>query len=448
MTAANEWFWGHADAGVGAVSDSTLTPFGGATAGRSRRPGAREAILDAIRAAEPLSRVELAALTGLTEASVSTTVRRLLEEGLVVETGRTPTGGKPRTMLRLDPAARIAVGVHLDDDVTTYVLTGQTGGIISRMNRPAPPGAGRGALVSRLVADITGLVDGSGIDRARCLGIGLVSAGPRTRPAPSPEDPSLEDPSPEEPAQDGTARGEVAQEQQEQRGEGLDRQLAAATGWPVLLENDATAAAVGEYWVARVEPTRPFAALYMGSGIGAGIVLDGVALRGRHANAGEFGHLCLQVDGPACWCGSRGCLEALAGPQTVVEAALADPVAAGEATLDPNAPRRSTIAEFAAIARAARAGAPACRALLERSARYVAAGAESVVNLLDVDLLVLTGPGFAAASFVYGPAITSRIAAADARTWRRSVSVTVSLAAATASATGAAALMLQSSLRG
>ena len=399
------------------VSEGTLLP-----AGRSRRPGAREAILDAIRAAEPLSRVELAALTGLTEASVSTTVRRLLDEGLVVETGRTPTGGKPRTMLRLDPAARIAVGVHLDDDVTTYVLTGQTGGIISRMNRPAPAG-GPDAMVSRLVADISSLVDSSGIDRARCLGIGLVSAGPRTRPALPPERP-------------------------DQRGEDLDGQLAAATGWPVLLENDATAAAVGEYWVARVEPTRPFAALYMGSGIGAGIVLDGVALRGRHANAGEFGHLCLQVDGPECWCGSRGCLEALAGPQTVVEAALAGPMAAGEAGLDSQAPRRSTIADFAAIARAARAGAPACRALLEHSARYVAAAAESVVNLFDVDLLVLTGPGFAAAAFVYGPAISSRIAAADTRTWHRSVSVTVSLAAATASATGAAALMLQSSLRG
>jgi predicted NBD/HSP70 family sugar kinase len=287
-------------------------------AGRARRAGAREAILTAIRTAEPLSRVELARITGLTEASVSTTVRRLLDEGLVVETGRTPTGGKPRTMLRLDPAARIAVGVHLDDHTTTYVLTGQTGGIISRMSRPAPVAGGE-AVVGRLVADIGGLVDGSGIDRARCLGIGLV------RPGPAPGRP----------------------------GAGLDRRLAAATGWPVLLENDATAAAVGEYWVARVDAGRPFAALYMGGGIGAGIVLDGVALRGRHANAGEFGHLCLQVDGPECRCGSRGCLEVLAGPQVVVDAARADPAVTAEAGLGPP---RSTIEDFTAVARAARAG--------------------------------------------------------------------------------------------
>jgi predicted NBD/HSP70 family sugar kinase len=262
------------------------------------------------------------------------------------------------------------------------------------------------------------LLDGSGVDRARCLGIGLVWPSPQILPGP-PAD--------------------------------LDRRLADATGLPVLVENDATAAAVGEYWVARVGATRAFAALYMGGGLGAGIVIDGVALRGTNSTAGQFGHVCVQVDGPQCWCGSHGCLEMLAGPQVVVQAARADPVAAAEAGLmrrnRGRRPRRSPAAEFAAVARAARGGAPACRALLDDSARYVAAAAESVVNLLDIDLLVLTGPGFAAASFVYGPAITARIAAADARTWHRAVTVTVSLAAATASATGAAALVLQSSLR-
>jgi predicted NBD/HSP70 family sugar kinase len=390
---------------------------------RGRRLGARESILDAIRSAE-LSRVELAAMTGLTEAAVSMTVRRLIEEGLVVETGRTPTGGKPRTLLRLDPAARLSVGVHLDEDATTYVLTGQTGGIISRLARPAPTGAD---VLDDLVTDIGVLIDGSGVDRARCLGVGLVWPGPRGEKM-RPQDAPAHLP--------GWRRDD------------LDTRLAAATGLPVLVENDATAAAVGEYWVARVGPTRSFAALYMGSGIGGGILIDGVALRGSQANAGEFGHLCVQVDGPPCWCGATGCLEALAGPQVVVRAARADPVAAQEAGLTANGTRRTAAVEFAAVARAARAGAPACRALLEDSARYVAAAAESVVNLLDIDLLVLTGPGFAAASFVYGPAISSRIATADARTWHRSVSVTVSLAAATASATGAAALVLQSSLRG
>ena len=398
----------------------------GRTSGRNRRPAARESILDAIRAAESLSRVELAAMTGLTEAAVSMAVRRLLDEGLLVETGRTPTAGKPRTLLRLDPAARLSVGIHLDEDVTTYVLTGQTGGVVSRLARPAPGTADPDAVVSHLTGDIDVLLDGSGVNRARCLGIGVVWPGPRS----------------------GVRPEDAPQHLRGWRSDELGRRLSEATGWPVLVENDATAAAVGEYWVARVRASRAFAALYMGSGIGAGLMIDGSAVRGRQANAGEFGHLCLQVDGPPCWCGSQGCLEALAGPRAVVDAVRADPVAAAEAGLTPGSPRRSVTSEFAAVARAARAGAPECHGVLTASARYVAAAAESVVNLLDIDLLVLTGPGFAAASFIYGPAIQQRIAVADERTWHRSVSVTVSLAAGTASATGAAALVLQSQLRG
>lgn len=378
--------------------------------GRGHRPAARESILDAIRAAGQLSRVELAAHTGLTEAAVSMTVRRLLDEGLLIETGRTPTGGKPRTMLRLDPSARLAVGVHLDRDVTTFVLTGQTGGIIARLTRPVAPG-----LVTHLADGVGLLLTASGVDRARCLGIGVVWPGPRD------DVPAL--------------LGRDAPE--------LGSRLAEETGLPVLVENGATAAAVGEYWVARVGADRPFAALYMAGGLGAGIVVEGRALRGT---AGGFGHLAVQVDGPECWCGSHGCLEAVAGPAAVVTAVRADPAAAAEAGLDQSVPR-GVPADFAAVARAARAGGPRCLALLETSASYVAAAAESVVNLLDIDLVVLTGPGFAAASFVYGPAIMRRIQPADTRTWHRSVTVTVSLAAATASATGAAGVVLQSHLR-
>src|SRR4051794_33973497 len=146
-------------------------------------PGARERILDVIRAAEPLSRVELAARTGLTEAAVSMTVRRLLDEGLVVETGRAPTAGKPRTLLRLDSGARLSVGIHLDEGLTTYALTGQTGGVISRLARPAPAAVEPDSVVGDLVAGIDALLDGSGVDRARCWGIGIVWPGPRDRVA-------------------------------------------------------------------------------------------------------------------------------------------------------------------------------------------------------------------------------------------------------------------------
>jgi predicted NBD/HSP70 family sugar kinase len=306
------------------------------------------------------------------------------------------------------------------------VLSGQTGGIISRIAHASQRGATPAELVGHLGHHIDVLIDASGLDRDRCLGIGLVWAGPRA----------------------GTGRiHPTGADMQSPEALEVREGLARATGWPVLVENDATAAAVGEYWVARVHSTRSFAALYMDSGIGSGIIIDGRAYRGARANAGEFGHVCLDADGPECWCGSRGCLEVLAGPATVVARALDDPEAVAEASLVVDA-GRPTAVDFAAVARAARAGAPRCRALLEDSAHYVAAAAESLINLLDIDLVVLTGPSFAEASFVYGPSIMARVRSADTKTWQRTVSVTVSSAAATASATGAAALLLQDLLRG
>ncbi|MFD0481515.1 ROK family protein [Kineococcus sp. GCM10028916] len=407
---------------------------------RPRRDGARERLLDALRAAGQVSRVELAALTGLTEASVSTTVKRLLSEGVVVEAGRTRTGGKPRTLLQLDPGGRTAVGIDLATTTVTYVLTSQTGGVLARLTRRFAPVDGSAEpatddLAARLASDVDQLLTKSGQDRGTCLGIGLVWGGPgggllrRTGRESDPADPAR------------PAAGAVGAVD----GERLRRSLQRVTGWPVLVENDATAAAVGEYWVARVENSRSFAALYLGAGLGAGIVIDGAAHRGSRGHAGEFGHVCVVVDGPPCPCGGSGCLEVMAGPETVVARALADPDARREAGLERVA-RRALLTDFSAVARAARTGGQACRAILDDSARYVAAAAETLVNLFDLDLLVLTGPGFAAAPAIYGSAITARIGASSSRVWGRPVTVTVSTAAATGPAVGAAALLLQDRL--
>ena len=86
----------------------------------------------------------------------------------------------------------------------------------------------------------------------------------------------------------------------------LGAALEDAVGLPVLLDNDATAAAIGEYWSGGIATGSAFAALYMGTGIGAGIIVDGTVYRGSSSNAGEVGHICVDLDGPECWCGNLG----------------------------------------------------------------------------------------------------------------------------------------------
>jgi predicted NBD/HSP70 family sugar kinase len=90
---------------------------------------------------------------------------------------------------------------------------------------------------------------------------------------------------------------------------GLKAALEEKFSWPVILENDANAAAVGEMWMGAARGFRDVISVTLGTGVGGGIILDGKLWRGAHGSAGEIGHMIVSADGPACGCGKRGCLE-------------------------------------------------------------------------------------------------------------------------------------------
>jgi predicted NBD/HSP70 family sugar kinase len=388
----------------------------------------KAAVLDLIRAAGTISRVGLINATGLTGGTISTVVRGLIDEGLVVETGLAEsTGGKRRVLLQLEHSARYAVGVHLDHANITYVLINLGGSVVARIARSGAETDDPTQIVTRITREVDGLIESVGVDRDRVLGIGLVSPGPLAPEA----DMCLTPPA-------------VRHWQHFPFGQALK----TATGLPVVVDNDATAAALGEHWSGGVGATSTIAALYMGTGIGAGLLLNGIPYRGPSGNAGEIGHTCVDVDGPECWCGARGCLEAVAGPGAVVTAARTDRALARAAGLTGGVkrPRTPVSADFAAISRAARHGNSRASALLERSARYVAAGARTLANLMDLDLLVLTGPGFAVAGSVYLPVIRAELERAFFARSAHSITVRLSPSATTAPAVGAAAFVLQSEL--
>jgi predicted NBD/HSP70 family sugar kinase len=382
---------------------------------RSERTGVvthtstRAAVLDLIRAAGMISRVGLVNASGLTGGTISTVVRGLIDEGLVAETGHAEsTGGKRRVMLQLNHFARYAVGVHLDDARITYVLTNLGGAVVARISRAGAGADEPASVVAAMAREVDALIDSVGVERDRILGLGLVSAHP-------PE---------------------------------FGQELERATGLPVVLDNEATAAAIGEHWSGGVGATSTFAALYMGTGLGAGVVLGGTTYRGPSGRAGEIGHTCLDLDGPRCWCGARGCLEVLAGPGAVVAQARADRALTRAAGLVGGRTRAAApvATDFAAVSRAARRGNARALALLERSARYIAVAARSLANVLDLEVLVLTGSSFAIAGSVYLPVLRAELDSAFIARDAHPVSVRLSPSAASAPAIGAAAIVLQSEL--
>lgn len=391
---------------------SAIVPGGGVA-----HLSSRAALLDVIRGAGQISRADLARRTGLTGATVSTGVRRLIHDGLVIEVGRAvSTGGKPAVILSLDPNARYAVGIHLDQAGITYVLANLGGAVVGRWRRTGTAVAEPAAVVAGIADDLMTFLHRVGVDRALIVGLGVVFPGPLTSSTGMVLAPPVMRAWTDYPLADA---------------------LHGATGLPVMLENDATGAAIGEYWAGTGQASLCFAALYMGTGLGAGVMVRGDVYRGASSNTGEVGHLCVALDGPPCWCGARGCVEALAGPAAVVAQARAEGVRL----------RGKGVAEdFRALSRAAVAGEEVPLRVIERSARYLSVAVQALANIMDLDRIVLTGPAFAHAGSLYVPTIVNQLTQSFFARATHPIDVVISANATEAAAVGGAALVFQSEL--
>ncbi|WCD86643.1 N-acetylglucosamine repressor [Streptomyces xanthophaeus] len=330
-------------------------------------------LLDLLRGAGPagLGRAELAARTGLTPQAVSKIVVRLAAEGLVAEAGRAAsTGGKPRTLLRLVPQARHAVGVHLDRDELRAVRVDLAGGVVAESRGPLDFGAGQDAVVEAVVRRVGRVTDPAG---PPLLGAGVAAPGPLDHRT--------------------GVMGRVTGFP-EWEGYPLREVLEGRLGLPVLLDKDTNAGAAGTVPAANVPAVsaaganvagadvpavsvtapaaaaRPGASVYLhvGTGLGAGLCLDGEVYRGARSAAGEFGHQVLHLDGPPCRCGARGCAEVLC---------------------------------LAAVGRGD----------LPEAARILGEGAANLVALLDVERVFLGGRVVAAAPEVFVAGVRAVLAA-------------------------------------
>ncbi|MFJ2603531.1 ROK family protein [Streptomyces sp. NPDC087425] len=388
-------------------------------------------VLDLLRAAgtDGISRLELAERTGLTPQAVSKITARLREEGLAAEAGhRASTGGKPRTVLRLVPDAGHAVGVHLDRDELRTVLADLTGTVVTERRTPIDLGVGADGVIEAVVGEVGAVAAGvgpggagagargaagSGVRSVTGVGSGTAGAGEASPGGTSDPDYPRGTPDPGHPI--GTPallgvgialpgpldhlRGVLHRVTgfPEWDGFPLRDALMRRLGVPVVVDKDTNAAALGLALGGGVAPDgSSFAYLHLGTGLGAGLVLGGALHRGARTGAGEFGHQVVQLDGPPCGCGNRGCVEALC---------------------------------LAAVARGD----------LAEAARVLGTGAGNLVALLDVDLVLLGGRTVTDAP---GPFVRGVAAILDTRAHRTGEPPIPVRAAPAGVAEGAAQLVL------
>ena len=379
-------------------------------------------VLEAIRVGDGVSRVEIAHRTGLTAQTVSNIVKRLLDMGLVEEGGTTRSdGGRRRVTLRINPQARYAVGVQVDGDETCFVIIDLSGRVVVRTRNATHAERGPFPIIDQIAQSVAELVIQANVASDKILGLGLACPGPLDHRRGVVFDP---------PNLPGWHEVPLAEA------------LKSKTGYPVIVDNDATAAAIGERWASGARGTRNFAFVYMGVGVGAGVFIEDHIYRGSTTNAGEFGHVLLNPRGPACSCGSRGCVEAYCAPRSVIES-VTERLSKGETSvLAGPGDRESARLDFSTICKAAKAGDVLAMEEVRKSAESLGYGVVSLINMLDVELIVLGGSGFRDADGIYRDevqrVVEERIMARD----RRTVRVELSRAGEDAGAVGAASLLL------
>ena len=313
----------------------------------------RRLVLHLIRKRHPISRADLARVSGLQRSTISLIVEQLIEERWVLEgpTGRLPRGRRP-TYLRLNDE-RVIIGVDVRPIRTTVALADANGRFISQeiMETPSDPQAG----IAALIRSIKHMVDASEGKKIEGVGISLPGrfdhAQDRLVFAPNLHWQDLD----------------------------IRNPIVRATGLEVELENAANACVLAAVWFDRSESVRNLVVVTVSEGIGTGVLVNGQLVRGLNGMAGEFGHVPLDANGPPCGCGGCGCWEVFASNRAGLRYYREAGAPEGGCT------------DFVDLLQRADLGDARAAAALERMAHYLGRGMRLIVAGLAPERIMIVG---------------------------------------------------------
>ncbi len=313
----------------------------------------RSRVLSCVRA-EPLSRADLARRTGLTRAAITGIVDGLIADGLIVEGARAeaPVGRSP-ILLEVRPQARFAAGLNISREGYVLGLVDLCGDVTVAQTYAADEFASPDEALDFLCEELKRLTAAHRGDRF--LGVGITAPGPLD-----------------------AAAGRILHPPNLAFWEDFPVADALADRWgcPVRLENNAKALALAEKDYGAGRALGSFLELVVDTGIGAGIVLDGTLFRGTSGFGSELGHCSVDLHGPLCSCGNRGCVELYAAIPNILRYAQTQGMC---------------FSSWEALVDAAEGGDASARGVVEQEAAYLACAATNAVNLFDLAGVVLAG---------------------------------------------------------
>jgi len=323
----------------------------------------RDLVLQTFFDSENISRAEIARLTGLTRATVSSIVSSFLEEGLVKHVGRGESiGGKAPVLLSLIADARYMIGVNLEQSKFVGAIINLRGEIKEEISIQLDESENQDpieliyqildALLATTWAPIIGIGVGAPglINTEKGIVVNAVNLAWKNLP--------------------------------------LADLLKERYHLPVAILNDSQAAAIGEYlYGVEHKPNKNLIVVSVRHGIGAGILIDGKLFQGDGGGAGEIGHVVVQKDGLYCRCGKRGCLETVASTRAVVHRAKTLAPDAQNSTL-PKKPEKIT---FEAITDAFFADDLLAQEIIFEAGYYLGASIANLISILNIQNIIITG---------------------------------------------------------
>ena len=258
------------------------------------------AALRLIHIQAPVSRAQLAVLTGLNKSTISSLADELLERHLIHETGINSIGtGRPATLLEVNPQAGSIIGVELGVDFVSVAVTDFLGNVLWRRREEADPAEGQDKMLTQTLGIVREAITAGKRKGIRFLGLGLATPG----------------------TVDLNHGLLIFAPNLHWRNVPFRKIFSEQTKLKIYVENDANAAAIAEHLFGMARHCRDFIFVFAGVGIGGGLFLNGQLYRGGNGYAGEIGHspIMAEPSQTVCHCGNRGCWETYANQYSIIQ---------------------------------------------------------------------------------------------------------------------------------
>ncbi len=374
----------------------------------------KHSAVDLIRfASNGISRTDLADQMDLTRAAVTLIVTDLLENGVILEAeSRAIPNGRPPIVLEINPKRGLVAAVDMGATHINIAVADFSAKIIEEISLPFDIKQGPQICLAEVSRILRELLNRCGVDISQLMAVGVGVPGPVITDAGAVVSPPIM------PGWDGYPIRESLQKE---------------WGLSVSLNNDAELGALGEWAYGAGRGEKNLAFIKVGSGIGAGLIINQQIYGGTTGSAGEIGHLTIDENGPVCSCGNRGCMEAFAGGNAIALQAK-ELVKSGKRTLLSSIPFENLTAQD--VAKAARRGDLPSQEIIMRAGTFIGIAIAGLVNLFNPGAVIIGG-GVAQAGDLLTTSIRQAVRERSLRASEQGVHITTAMLGKRSSLMGA-----------